>query len=160
MPIYAKLHIWHIWYQQFTEFDYTHQHVNQNSPAGSFAKKKQFYHHHKHHLIFILDLWKNWSILAKNLIFMVLAIRPNRNFMLLSLEFRLTSYVMNLPYGVFHILQNHFFCISWTPHYTPCTLKSGIVVLVGINVLVGKLVRKNKRTGWSKHTGEKIESTF
>ena len=103
--------------------------------------------------IFILDLWKNWSILAKNLIFMVLAIRPNRNFMLLSLEFRLTSYVMNLPYGVFHILQNQFFCISWTPHYTPCTLKSGIVVLVGINVLVGTFVKINKHTGGNKRTG-------
>ena len=31
------------------------------------------------------------------------------------------------------------------------TLESGIVVLVGINVLVGKLVRNNKRTGWNKY---------
>ena len=36
-----------------------------------------------------------------------------------------------------------------------CTLESGIVVLVGINVLVGKLVRNNKRAGWNKHTGGK-----
>ena len=61
--------------------------------------------------IFILDLWKNWSILAKNPIFMVLAIWPNENFMLLSLEFRLTSYVMILPCGVFHTLHNHFFVL-------------------------------------------------
>ena len=34
------------------------------------------------------------------------------------------------------------------------TLKSGIVVLVGINILVGKLVGNNKPNGWNKHTGE------
>ena len=59
MPIYAKLYVKHIWYQQFTEFDYTQHYVNKDSPAGSFAtKKKQFHHHHKYHHIVILDLRK------------------------------------------------------------------------------------------------------
>ena len=29
--------------------------------------------------------------------------------------------------------------------------------MVGIKVLAGNLVKNNKRTGWNKHTGGKIE---
>ena len=31
---------------------------------------------------------------------------------------------------------------------------------MGINVLVGKFVKTNKRTGWNKRTGGKIEPKF
>ena len=34
------------------------------------------------------------------------------------------------------------------------TLKSGIVVLVGINVLVGRFVKNYKSTGWNKIGGK------
>ena len=42
-----------------------------------------------------------------------------------------------------HLFSKHF-------KSSLSTLRCGIVVFVGINVLVGKLVRKNKRTGWNK----------
>ena len=36
------------------------------------------------------------------------------------------------------------------------TLRTGINVRSGINVLVGKFSKNNKRTMWNKHTGGKI----
>ena len=39
MPVYAELHVQHIWYQQFPEYDSSHHYVNKDSPAVSFAIK-------------------------------------------------------------------------------------------------------------------------